>query len=77
MLKPILEVARHELVSASRSKRLWAITVLYLGSALMGGAVYAWTLNQLRAQLIESMVASGANPLTASAMAFVSAPAVR
>ena len=68
MLKPILEVARHELVSASRSKRLWAITVLYLGSALMGGAGYAWTLNQLRAQLIESMVASGANPLTASAM---------
>jgi 4-hydroxyproline epimerase len=34
----------------------------------MGGAGYAWTLNQLRAQLIESMVASGANPLTASAM---------
>ena len=68
MFQPILEVARHELVSASRSKRLWAIIVLYLGTALMGGAGYAWTLNQLREQLIQSMVASGANPLTASAM---------
>jgi ABC-type transport system involved in multi-copper enzyme maturation permease subunit len=65
-MTPVLEILRHEVVSAARSRRLWLVSALYLGGATVGGLTYAWTLNKIREAAVEGLMKAGQSAATAS-----------
>src|SRR5688572_6269824 len=55
----VLEIARHELVTAFRTRRVLIVASLYVLGALAGASVYAFTLKKLREVAVAELVASG------------------
>ena len=65
-MSPIPEIVRHELLTAARSKRLWAVCLAFTGGAVVMGIIYGLTVNNMREALINELVKKGASPLAAS-----------
>lgn len=66
MIATIVEIARHELMIALRSRRAVAVAILYLASALVGSLVYAAAVAFIEKQAIGLLTAQGADPLSAA-----------
>ncbi|MEE8408387.1 MAG: ABC transporter permease subunit [Myxococcota bacterium] len=66
MIPAVLEVARHELLVAFRTKRAVWIAAIYLISAVLGGIVVIMTLRLSEQKLTEELMRQGADATSAA-----------
>ena len=62
MTHSILEVARHELVTALRTARAVWVAAIYLGSAILGGTALVLAIWRIESEVVERLVGQGVDP---------------
>jgi len=62
----ILEIARHELMTALRTARALWVGAIYLGSAVLGGTALILAIWRIETEVAERLVAQGADPADAA-----------
>ena len=78
MLKSILEIARHELNAAIRTKRAIWIAILYLGSALLGGVAFVVFVRFIERDVLAKLAErSGGAGTAADRFALLRDPAIQ
>ncbi len=55
----LVELIRHELEIALRTRRVLVVALLYLGAALLGGMLVVWGLSKAEALIVEQAQAQG------------------
>ena len=75
MMRSILEIARHELLAAIRTKRAIWIGVLYLGSAVLGGLAFVMSVRFIEKEVLAKLATQGDAGSAADRLALLSAPA--
>jgi ABC-type transport system involved in multi-copper enzyme maturation permease subunit len=75
MMKSILEIARHELNAAIRTKRAIWIGVLYLGSAILGGLAFVMSVRFIEKEVLAKIASQSGTGAATDRLALLSAPA--
>ncbi len=75
MLAHILEITRHELVVAARTRRAIVVTAMYLGSAVLGGLAFVLAVRFIEHEVLARLSTQAPGDGTTPDLALLSEPA--